>query len=232
MPRRGNTETSIAKRSVWNDLAEKNGMDREAFQAAIYETVLPSKGKGANPAEVATFLLVAKEYDLNPFTKEIYAFQGKGGGIVPVVGVDGWISLVQRRPAFDGVQFEDVEDEDGNLRGVTCTIHRKDQSHPTLVTEWFDEVKRPTPNWREMPRRMNRHKALIQCARVAFGLSGIYDEDEAREITEAKVIDSRPLSEFRPDEEPAEEPALLEPGTGTEEEPDPNRETFEEMFQD
>jgi hypothetical protein len=37
-----------------------------------------------------------------------------------------------------------------------------------------------------MPKRMLRHKALIQCARVAFGFSGIFDEDEARDISAIK----------------------------------------------
>lgn len=34
---------------------------------------------------------------------------------------------------------------------------------------------------------MLRHKALIQCARVAFGFSGIYDEDEARRIDDCHI---------------------------------------------
>jgi len=40
--------------------------------------------------------------------------------------------------------------------------------------------------WKSHPRRMLRHKALIQCARLAFGYTGIYDEDEAQRITEAQ----------------------------------------------
>ena len=35
---------------------------------------------------------------------------------------------------------------------------------------------------------MLRHKALIQCVRVAFGFSGVYDEDDARTVA-AKVYD-------------------------------------------
>lgn len=32
---------------------------------------------------------------------------------------------------------------------------------------------------------MLRHKAMIQCARVAFGYGGIFDQDEAERIVEA-----------------------------------------------
>ena len=34
---------------------------------------------------------------------------------------------------------------------------------------------------------MLRHKALIQCARIAFGFAGIYDEDEGQRIREAEA---------------------------------------------
>jgi hypothetical protein len=37
--------------------------------------------------------------------------------------------------------------------------------------------------WLSHPRRMLRHKAMIQCARICFGLSGVYDPDEALRIT-------------------------------------------------
>jgi recombination protein RecT len=37
---------------------------------------------------------------------------------------------------------------------------------------------------------MLRHKAMIQCARLAFGFGGIYDSDEAERIVEATTIDA------------------------------------------
>jgi hypothetical protein len=39
-----------------------------------------------------------------------------------------------------------------------------------------------------MKHRMLRHKALIQCARYAFGFAGIYDEDEGAKIAEMRDI--------------------------------------------
>ena len=41
---------------------------------------------------------------------------------------------------------------------------------------------------------MLRHKALIQCARVAFGFSGIYDEDEARRIDDCQASTVKAVS--------------------------------------
>ena len=48
--------------------------------------------------------------------------------------------------------------------------------------EWFSECVRSTDPWRDMPNRMLSHKSFIQAARKAFGIGGIYDEDEARDI--------------------------------------------------
>ena len=64
---------------------------------------------------------------------------------------------------------------------------RKDRSHPTIVTEYLAECKMTTEPWKKYPKRMLRHKAFIQCARMAFGFSGIYDEDEAHRINGGQV---------------------------------------------
>ncbi len=42
--------------------------------------------------------------------------------------------------------------------------------------------------WQTHTKRMLRHKALIQCSRIAFGFVGIYDEDEAQRIIEGQAV--------------------------------------------
>lgn len=137
-------------------------------------------------AQMTALLIVANQYGLNPWTKEIYAFPDKQNGIVPVVGVDGWSRIINSRPEFDGMDFQQDVDS------CTCTIYRKDRSHPIKVTEWMAECKRSAGPWLSHPYRMLRHKAMIQCARLAFGFSGIYDSDEAEriaEVSKSKAVD-------------------------------------------
>lgn len=136
-------------------------------------------------AQMSALLIVANQYRLNPWTKEIYAFPDKNNGIVPVVGVDGWARIINENPQFDGMDFQQ-DDE-----GCTCIIFRKDRSHPIKVTEYLGECKRGTQPWQSHPKRMLRHKAMIQCARLAFGYVGIYDQDEAERIAEVD-INARP----------------------------------------
>lgn len=136
--------------------------------------------------QMTALLIVANQYGLNPWTKEIYAFPDKGG-IVPVVGVDGWSRIMNTHDQFDGMEFKQDD------QSCTCIIYRKDRSHPTSATEYMDECKRDnSPAWKSHPRRMLRHKAMIQSVRLAFGFTGIYDQDEAERIIEVKEIDVTP----------------------------------------
>jgi hypothetical protein len=133
-------------------------------------------------------MLVANHYDLNPLTREIFAYPKRGGGIVPVVSVDGWVNLINRQPNCDGWNMVAEHGQNGALVSYTCTMHRKDRAHPVEVTEYLSECFRDTEAWK-MKHRMLRHKALIQAGRYAFGFAGIYDEDEGRAI--AGIDDAR-----------------------------------------
>lgn len=138
--------------------------------------------------QMTALLIVANQYGLNPFAREIFAFPDKGA-IVPVVGVDGWSRIMNTHPQFDGMDFK------SDAESCTCIIYRKDRTHPTSATEYMDECKRDnSPAWKSHPRRMLRHKAMIQAARLAFGFTGIYDQDEAERIVE---IDVTPKSQSK-----------------------------------
>ena len=170
--------TTAPRKSVLLDMATRYGMEPAAFEATLRATVMPAN-KPVSREQFAAFLLVAKEYRLNPLTKEIYAFPGKGDSIMPIVSIDGWMRMINGHGSFDGMEFVDNLADNGRILSITCKMFRKDRTHPVSVTEYMDECKRPTEPWQKWPARMLRHKAAIQAARYAFGFSGIYDEDEA-----------------------------------------------------
>jgi len=159
-----------------NQLAERFELPQSE---ELYQVLKSTAFKGeVTDAQLSALLIVAKQFGLNPWTKEIYAFPDKGG-IVPVVGVDGWARIINSNSQFDGMDFEQDADS------CTCIIYRKDRAHPTKITEWMAECKRSgVKPWESHPYRMLRHKAMIQCARIAFGFGGIYDADEAERIIE------------------------------------------------
>lgn len=175
------TKIEQARPSLIVAMAGQYQMDPGQFAKTVRATCMPGN---ASDEEFAAFLMVAKQYDLNPITKEIYAFPKKGGGIQPIVGIDGWMNLINSHPSCDGLEFKDEFGEDGKLSAITAIIHRKDRKHPTMVTEYMAECKRPTEPWQKWPARMLRHKAAIQCARYAFGFAGIIDPEEAERSPE------------------------------------------------
>lgn len=193
-----NTKNEVAKipekkSSILAKMAAKFSVDGSVLQKTLADTVF----KGASPEQTVALLIVADQYGLNPFTKEIYAFPAKGGGIVPVVGIDGWLRIINENEQFDGMEFEQDEES------CTCKIYRKDRTHPITVTEYLDECKRNTDPWNTAPKRMLRHKSIIQCARVAFGFGGIHDEDEGKIIANAEFTDITPKPISMPEEIPA-----------------------------
>lgn len=195
-----------SKGALVKKFAGKYGVDHNQLGTILKNTAfrLPAD-RNNGPQEVtneqmAALLIVADQYGLNPFTKEIYAFPDKSKGIVPIVGVDGWTRIMNEHPQFDGLEFKYSEnivqaDKDANPcpEWIEVVIYRKDRSRPIVIREYLEECYRPKMGnfkgpWQSHTRRFLRHKALIQGARTAFGFSGIYEEDEAERIASARVV--------------------------------------------
>lgn len=179
--------------------------------AKLLETLKGTVFKNATNEQLMALVVVANEYKLNPFCRQIYAFPDKAGGIVPVISVDGWLRMMQEHPQFDGIEFDEHHDKDGKLVWITATIHRKDRSVPTKVTEYLSECLRNTDPWKTSPHRMLRHRAAIQCIRVAFGLSGA-DPDEVERIKERETTGRVLGPSFN--SQPVADGARGEPATG------------------
>ena len=180
----------------------------------LIETLKATAFKGeVTDAQMTALLVVANQYGLNPWTKEIYAFPDKNNGIVPVVGVDGWSRIINSHPQFDGIEFHHA-DKLVTMPGgkpapewIECHIYRKDRSRPIVVREYLDEVYRApfkgkygdvTGPWQTHTKRFLRHKSMIQTARLAFGYGGIYDQDEAERIVDATEKHMGPADVVQP----------------------------------
>lgn len=177
--------------------------------ADLIDTLKATAFKGqVSDAQMTALMVVANQYGLNPWTKEIYAFPDKNNGIVPVVGVDGWSRIINSHPQFDGMEFRQSE-EMVQMPGakseapawIECSIYRKDRGRPIVIREYLDETYREpfkgqygvvAGPWQTHPKRFLRHKAMIQCARLAFGFGGIYDQDEADRIINQPEKDITP----------------------------------------
>jgi hypothetical protein len=166
-------------------IAQNTGASPEDITEVLKGMIVSAKnqhGAQATNAELAIVTGVCATYGLNPLVKECAAFVS-GGKLSVVVMVDGWYKMVNRRPEFDGVEFGDKFDANGNLTAITCRMFIKGRERPVCVTEYMAECKDTKSSvWTKWPARMLRHKAYIQCARMAFGISEIIDDDEASRI--------------------------------------------------
>lgn len=233
------TVRPVAKRSAFDLLAENCNIDRGNVLQLLKKTVCPAAAKDE---EIAAFAMVAGKYKLDPFVKQIYAFPNKTGGITPIVGIDGWLAIINRQSNFDGMEVE--MSEDGS--SATCAIHLTNRSHPVRITEYMAECKRNTDPWKQFPLRMLRHKAIIQAARVAFNISGIYDEDEGRDVAEghtmreakSRTLDENPFvarntpAAIEAPQEPQKEPIDWQGDTLPGLEPEPANTGAQEAYRD
>lgn len=183
-----NTELlSVVDRSVL-----RSGLSYDTFVRILVQSAL-SRLTIWSQADLDRLLILAERLGLDPLSNEIYAIEvspekGKKSRILFVVGVDGWSKIINSHPQFDGMRFsESAPGDDGLPQYFECTIFRKDRKVATSVREYMYEAHTDQGAWLTHPRRMLRHKAMVQCARVCFGLSGVYDPDEAKRIQETNT---------------------------------------------
>lgn len=184
-------------------VAQNTGASQEEIKEVLSGMIVSAKnqhGSVATNAELAIVTGVAAKYDLNPLVKEMAAFVS-GGKLQVTVMIDGWYKMVNRQPTFDGVEFDDHMDANGKLTAITCRMYLTNRTRPVTVTEYLAECRK-TGNgadvWNKWPSRMLRHKAYIQAARMAFGISEVVDPDEAERIKDSEPTQERDVTPDKP----------------------------------
>jgi hypothetical protein len=192
------TQETVRGPKLVERIASRFGVDADKMLDTLKSTAFRQRpAKGDRPATVVTnehmmmLLVIAEQYHLNPFVKEIYAFPQEGG-IVPIIGYDGWLRLMNEHPMHDYCEDHyaptDTPQEDWYHE---VEIKRKDRSRPVITRKYLKEYYRDTDPWNDMPRHMIELKTTIQCIRKAYGFAGVYDPDEGERIY-ANAIDVTP----------------------------------------
>ena len=178
------TEANIILRAV-----EKSGLSYQAFVDTLTQTAFQGV-KFWRESDLERLLVAAYRYELDPLNREIMMFEvgpAEPPELLLVVGVDGWAKIMNAHPQFDGIAFLESQELIGEVPSwIECTIFRKDRKIALSIKEYFAEARNNQMVWITHPRRMLRHKALVQCARLSFGLAGIYEPDEAMRIRQSK----------------------------------------------
>src|ERR1700679_2564290 len=128
------TET---KPSLVSKFASRFNIDANQILPILKATAFRPRNQGTviTNEQMAALLIVADQYGLNPFTKEIFAFEDKGA-IIPIVSVDGWVRIINENAQMDGIEFryseemETMPDGKSSPSWAECIITRKDRKHP------------------------------------------------------------------------------------------------------
>lgn len=181
-------------------------VDKAKLVKNIHKNLMGVDGLGKlRPYEdLAFFLIIAKQYQLNPLKKEIYAtYQRVQKGkqwveqIAPIVSIHGLRTLARRSKnptyAYTGKAELTFTDE-GKLESATVPVYGRFDGSDEIVrvgeyTAYYEEFVKTKTNketgesyctgkWKTSPRMM-----LIKCAeanaiRMSFDISGIYIEEE------------------------------------------------------
>lgn len=144
--------------------------ERHEIVQAIKQTVC----KGASDAQLIMFLEVCKKTGLDPFLKEIW--------FVPSVGVmagrDGYLRVANDNPQFDGMETRVERDETGKPIKATCSVWRKDRTHPITCEAYYSEYKKSSPIWQQYPSAMISKVAEVLALKRSFSINGVVTEEE------------------------------------------------------
>jgi hypothetical protein len=161
----------------------ESGLSYETYVRAITANALSDLASWTQ-SDLERLIATATKLGLSPLNREIFMLSN-APDLPPLiaVGVDGWAKVMNAHPQFAGMSFtESTQQSSGVPEWMECEIHRHDRVVALKVREYFEEARSDHMAWITHPRRMLRHKCMVQCARLAFGLSGIYDTDEAMRI--------------------------------------------------
>lgn len=167
-----------------NEIITTNNLDEKLLRESI--------AKNATDIEFRTFIEFCRATGLNPFKREIWFIKTKSG-VQMMTGINGFLSIANRHPQFDGMEVS-INEENGELVSATAKVYRKDRKIPSCATVYLKEYFRPSQFgnglWEKMPRMMLQKVAKSVALREAFPqeMNGIYTQEE---IPQEYDVDSK-----------------------------------------
>jgi phage recombination protein Bet len=172
-------------------------------QVAIYTSeeigiIKATVAKGFTDLELSYFLNVAKVYQLNPFTKQIWGYKDNKNNIIVFAGRDGFLAKAQRDPRWNGIASDVIRE--GEKYEINIALgqisHAKDVLSKAKIIgayaickpkgceistiEWadFDTYNKGYNVWKADPVAMIKKVAESHCLAKAYGISGLAVEED------------------------------------------------------
>ena len=189
---------------IYEKLETATGFKSEEI-AVISNTV----AKGTTPTELAYFLNVAKSAGLNPFMKQIWAYKDNKGNLIIMAGRDGFLNIAQRDSRWNGMVSSEVYKEDhfevnvingiiehkpnfkerSELIGAYCYIKPKGVELGTFEYANLKDYDKGQFIWNSHKNEMIKKVAEVHALKKAFGIGGLYCEEEMIIDPQSQVTD-------------------------------------------
>lgn len=180
--------------------------DVTGYAAHDIEIIRRQCAKGTNDQELVYFLKLAKAVKLNPLIKEIWCYK-IGTELLCFAGRDGFLSTAQRSPRYNGLRSGVIRAKDeysidipnGKIdHKITKPLSERGEilygyafafikdGEPTVeIAEWktFNKGKNA---WKTHPEDMIKKVAECHALKKAFGIHGLYLEEDFGYIDKKK----------------------------------------------
>lgn len=121
-------------------------------------------------------------FGLDPIAREVYVTRTKQG-LATIIGIDGWIKILDRTDHYDGFDQEyKFKDDNKTLEWIETRIFSKNRQHPTVYRAYAHEYARLSGFMAEkIPIHMLHTFSLRHAARLFAPIGGsVISEEEAR----------------------------------------------------
>ena len=126
--------------------------------------------------EFLLLMQLAKTYQLDPFTKQIWAIKYGNNPAAIFAGRDGFLAIAHRSGVFDGMKTGARKEGDDTIGW--CEVYRKDMKYPFVAEVKLSEYSAGKNLWQTKPETMIKKVAQAQALRQAFNISGLYSPEE------------------------------------------------------
>lgn len=187
----------------------RNGANLSLWNNADVALVKSMVAEKANEDEFRLLIHLANKYQLDPLARQIYCLkysERKPASIF--AGLAGFVAIAERTGKYGGISttvrredepwevqytyYENNQRKTGTYKRdyqwvATATVWRTDAAHPFEAQVWESEYSSGRDLWTGKPRTMTTKVAMCQALRLAFSISGLYDQDEIKEAGPAPV---------------------------------------------
>jgi hypothetical protein len=204
-------DPAIQKMSLRGTAANVLGIavnDLYGFLRGVWKT---SKGQEElTNRELSIGIAVVARYGLDPVTREVYMTRGKDGRPIMMIGIDGWIKILDATQHYDGFEMELGFDKDGEVEWAECRIHSTRRKFPAIYRGYASEYRRVGGFVsKQMFSHMLRVFTLRHAARLFVPVSGAMLEEEAAIL--GAYVEGKGPEDFRREalmDDPNKEPTV------------------------